>query len=54
MLRGLGEKEELDKTAKEDIKISVITESKRTLHGNKIVQLFTVQLTDNSPQVSRQ
>ena len=36
MLRGLGGKEELDKTAKENnIKISVITESKKTLHGAK-------------------
>jgi len=35
MLRGLGEKEELDKTTKENIKISVITESKNTLHGTE-------------------
>jgi len=36
MLRGLGEKEELDKTAEENnIEISIITESKRTLHGTK-------------------
>ena len=36
ILRGLGEKKELDKTAKKNnIKISVITESKKTLHDTK-------------------
>jgi hypothetical protein len=36
MFRGLGENEELDKTSKgNNIKISVITEIKKTLHHTK-------------------
>jgi hypothetical protein len=36
MQKGLGEKEELDRTAKENsIKISVPTESKKTLHDTE-------------------
>jgi len=43
MLRGLGEKEEeLDKTLYENIKISVITESKKKLQGAKQISNCTV------------
>jgi hypothetical protein len=43
MLRGLGEKEELYKTLRENnIKISVITESKKMFQGTKETENYIV------------